>query len=889
MALGTKDSAFDVETSWTTGSLIAFLEKQGDGSFLNKNISIDQLRSGLIAVFATLGGNPYDNTALANALNALQSQITALQGAQPIKKKQVASEAEMVNWTQANPGDEAIRSDQANKTYILSGGTYNQVEAWIPIEIPGFTIDDFVDPTGRANGYVVTWDAVNNKAIWSPSAGGDIDFATETQYNTATANVAIDPALIKPKIDAKLDKNTAITPATKPKVQYDADGLIVAGFDLTVSDIPTLPQSKITGLTDALDDKVGNTGPADNTTFVPDDQDNTVDGFFGGLITATRVKIKDAFDRIVETISDVATDLQSQITALVTSKQNKLVAGTNITIDISDPVNPVISSTGGGTGPATTDALAEGTTNKYFTEARVRATPLTGLVKTSNADILSTDSVLVALGKAQAKFDSFLFAPAATGIAATDTANLQAAIDACPVNGAVWIPFRTNDYLVTGLVINKKMTFAGNYGRLRTTSNATVLDIQANEVNITFLDIEGDGPSTGKTNQIGIKASEKFLFTILGVRCQNLGGKGIYFDYTTIAVVGEPTATRWGGKIFACTIKSNNIGIESGIRGEYVTIASTIVQYNATGLKIAGGNVTVTSTDVNDNGVGVHLVAGENHAHGIVSGCNINHNVTYAVICESIIAGHSFVGCHIIDGLIYLKNCQGVRFMSCGQLAVKWRFEGGDHNVIQHSVIRKLTSAQSVGGHGYAVENNYNSVPSHVEWIDNQPYPTDAAFSETETIKGGRFQAQEIAQTIANAATANIDWGTPVFQATSNNLVQTKYTFYNSTEKSIQAIGLAEPRKKVSLLVKCQIPVAGNEKLIYARFQTFGGTVRTLAYCNVVQVTQDATNKMLQIQFEGIIRLSAAEKFVLLVGNNSGQTLTFPAASSERVFIVEGL
>ena len=49
-------------------------------------------------------------------------------------------------------------------------------------------------------------------------------------------------------------------------------------------------------------------------------------------------------------------------------------------------------------GAFTTDGLAEGSTNLYFTEARVRASVLTGIDLTTNGTVAATDSVLVALG-----------------------------------------------------------------------------------------------------------------------------------------------------------------------------------------------------------------------------------------------------------------------------------------------------------------------------------------------------------------------------------------------------------------------------------------------------------------------------------------------------------
>jgi hypothetical protein len=50
-----------------------------------------------------------------------------------------------------------------------------------------------------------------------------------------------------------------------------------------------------------------------------------------------------------------------------------------------------------------TDGLTEGAANLYFTQARVRATPLTGLVTSTNSAVTSGDTVLTAIGKLQAQ------------------------------------------------------------------------------------------------------------------------------------------------------------------------------------------------------------------------------------------------------------------------------------------------------------------------------------------------------------------------------------------------------------------------------------------------------------------------------------------------------
>ncbi len=55
--------------------------------------------------------------------------------------------------------------------------------------------------------------------------------------------------------------------------------------------------------------------------------------------------------------------------------------------------------------PGTTDSLAEGSTNLYFSEHRVRTTVLTGLSLISSAAITATDTVLSALGKIQGRLN----------------------------------------------------------------------------------------------------------------------------------------------------------------------------------------------------------------------------------------------------------------------------------------------------------------------------------------------------------------------------------------------------------------------------------------------------------------------------------------------------
>lgn len=55
-------------------------------------------------------------------------------------------------------------------------------------------------------------------------------------------------------LDTKVDKNEAITGATKTKITYDAKGLVTAGADLSEADIPSLHLTKISDVTATKDE-----------------------------------------------------------------------------------------------------------------------------------------------------------------------------------------------------------------------------------------------------------------------------------------------------------------------------------------------------------------------------------------------------------------------------------------------------------------------------------------------------------------------------------------------------------------------------------------------------------------------------------------------------------
>ncbi|WP_191126169.1 hypothetical protein [Mesorhizobium sp. B2-1-2] len=61
--------------------------------------------------------------------------------------------------------------------------------------------------------------------------------------------------------------------------------------------------------------------------------------------------------------------------------------------------------------PGSTDSVTEGVVNKYFTEARVRSTVMTGLSLLSSAAVIATDTVLDAIGKLQRQINDLVAMP----------------------------------------------------------------------------------------------------------------------------------------------------------------------------------------------------------------------------------------------------------------------------------------------------------------------------------------------------------------------------------------------------------------------------------------------------------------------------------------------
>lgn len=170
---------------------------------------------------------------------------------------------------------------------------------------------------------------------------------------------------------------------------------------------------------------VGLKGGGDDSNLVHKTGDEEVDGNKSFLQPVTGVEATEPEHLVIKEQMDVALDLK-----LDAADYNDRFKGVYLTETALNAAHPTanagdsaqVNQTGstkvinyswdaedgvwvnngsGGSGATNTDALPEGSSNLYFTTARVLATALTGLSFLTGGAIVSTDSVLVAFGKIQ--------------------------------------------------------------------------------------------------------------------------------------------------------------------------------------------------------------------------------------------------------------------------------------------------------------------------------------------------------------------------------------------------------------------------------------------------------------------------------------------------------
>ena len=152
------------------------------------------------------------NGALSDSITALDNKYDSITGA-------LDDKIDSIN---------GALSDSIDSLSSVVSDNYNTLDSLIG------AVDDKID-THIA-------DTNNPHSVTASQVGlGNVDNTSDADKPVSTAQ--------QTALDGKVDKNAAITAATKCKISYDTKGLVTAGADLEATDIPSLTLSKISDVT----------------------------------------------------------------------------------------------------------------------------------------------------------------------------------------------------------------------------------------------------------------------------------------------------------------------------------------------------------------------------------------------------------------------------------------------------------------------------------------------------------------------------------------------------------------------------------------------------------------------------------------------------------------
>ena len=315
----------------------------------------------------------------------------------------------------------------------------------------------------------------------------------------------------------------------------------------------------------------------------------------------------------------------------VTAGLNSVVGGIEISIDDTDPDNPIINWTGGSGGSTTIG----GYNVKNY-----------GAVGDGVTD---DKAAILACIAAAGTYESVYFPKGTYFLAGGGAAGSGLLL---PLEGQTF--FGDGQQSIIKITTNHRaITFYNGVG-----GNHKV-EIK----NLAFL---GSGKAAGFSAQAGIAAifgNEWYIHDcwfndFSGNPTQNGGG----------GILGSATApiNSIGSRISNCVFTNCNGGLVLDQRCEYTTITGCKADNCNTGyFNGAGNNVFVNCVGHNCL-VAYDGAAGTNSGHSQAVGCTFNHNtINVRVIDLTAGTGYTFSGCNMYQGSILVDNSEGVKFVGC--------------------------------------------------------------------------------------------------------------------------------------------------------------------------------------------------------------------------------
>lgn len=246
-----------------------------------------------------------------------------------------------------------------------------------------------------------------------------------------------------------------------------------------------------------------------------------------------------------------------------------------------------------------------------------------------------------------------------TVLDADDTASIERAITRAGVNGCVYIV--PGEYSISGtLDVLAGQTWVCQGARFVTT-DPTLTMIRASGIDNWAINgaLRLIGPRVAEDigSGNGILVHNCTRYKVSGVIAQSIVGFGFQVTSSVVPELLGETGQFTDCAAFKCVTGRSCV---AGTSAEYTTWSNFNAAGNVTGVEDSAGNTTQVGGSVCNNEVGVRLTAGANSAHGIFSGININHNSVWNIYCDSVYNGHTFSACHIYDGGVVFRDCDGI-------------------------------------------------------------------------------------------------------------------------------------------------------------------------------------------------------------------------------------
>lgn len=250
----------------------------------------------------------------------------------------------------------------------------------------------------------------------------------------------------------------------------------------------------------------------------------------------------------------------------------------------------------------------------------------------------------------------------------------------------------------------------GHSSVLKTTTNAPVIKVGAvNDVVLKDFKILGNGAVA--TSQMGVKMgvsgsanSGPQRIYIENVYVENVWQAGFFY-------VNNPLLGYEGPCFVGCRTKScAEYGFYFAEAGEYAKLIGCQAVGSSQGIYIAAGNINCQGCVFSANQTNVVIATGSNDAHGIFSGCQINHGISAnGIVVGAIVNGHTFIGCNIYDSGISLTSSVGVVFHDCVVDVPAYVFNG--------STGTRFLDCVFPNSYANAVTDNAGGNASSTEWF----------------------------------------------------------------------------------------------------------------------------------------------------------------------------